>query len=1533
MEPLTSWDVPDAKQQVPPSVAKALSYYAASTYGMDLKQDYRQSVAEFQNEGMSQIVESAQKKWIEEQDQDAQVALEGILRDQSLPQEMKRGAVASYVMSGYIAEPLREKYKRQVGSRDLSKTAADQRAQDTWMLTMQKRDQEAAEVQEIIDRFGTTLDSTFVEDLAGVSRDVLPLAQLAWNFSVAGTAKKMGVGKPWDLFLPGTANKRIKETYNNLPIEAKKEFVQKIIDSYNDTPSFDINKWLDFQAQIEREVEPQWMTTLDDVAGVLNWIGLGFLTRAPSIAAKTKEAGKARPYTPKPKPGSGTRTGETFEGEATRVTDDALELRGPTVSPRSPAGTTATANPRAASTIGAAAIADASGEAADALGTSRGAIVSDWVLPKLDDSINQIYPDLAEELSMLDKTMRGVFIESRYNPAVVAATQRERDSQIYFNTIKEVNGPHYQQSNSVYEETAGSIAGRALFGRNEAYGYDTLEEALEAVDIVANTVKNIGDVKSNATRVVKRGDQFYVQWDYEKAYDAFEHLAFGDKSVSFKFAGVNADAVARSWLAKFLPPTMRMDTWVPFGAASAERHAAKVENDFIRELRVNVAQTPHKTELYNLLRATEETGEYLRPHQIHSMYPDLNETQMKDLVRSYTYFRRLVDYEYNWANRLDKADKAARGYKGIYINDGEEILFGTPDFPAGQLNGVRKIMDLEEGLPINMPKDDEILGRTIVRLESPIVNEHGVFDFGILAERNARIGPLPAQTLPRIEGYIPRRNKENYYVMKIPKASVINGNKVTDAEVLRNYSKVIGAGDTKAKADLLKARFEGEFPDFTIEVRADRGDTGIAVITDYKVRKESMDFGRKRGERLPTVDGPARIEDPLISLIETIKTTTRMDAWRDYTEAFQKNFMDRYGKWTRDNKFPESESDFVPKRGMTAEDTREFKSAQRLYEQWVNQQYKNTFGDEMWDGFFYNLSTVFEKLPVNAKYHQFLKDIGKKGNLAVRLPKTLATHLFMYSNVPRQWIIQPQQLAELTFLEPLYAVKAPAHISGVFGAILARAKAAKDYRESLEELSFRMSGMNRQEFKDTVDAIHKSGLPQSIDLNMTLHGALRDVERPLVESTGRKVAETAKTVIGFPTGIGKMVGYSSAELTNQIGLWLFARARWKKNNPGKNWNTPENIEEITNQAWDIGHSMSTRAGALPFQDGAISLIMQFAAVQHKAFWQVFSSKTLKSKEKATLAASRMALYGVYGVPGALMVDAIIDKYGPEEYQEKWDKWKRGIQDYVVNNLANMFLNPEDPQTDLAVSQTSSPMPQTLPYLDLLIELAKFRKDTPESPRFPFTHATGSLFEAADDISALIKVKEMGTPESLQIAAGEAMEIFSGYNNFAKAMMIKNYGDKISKFGSPLGLELNRIELVAQMFGIVTNKELAIYAADRKGRERKKFIEDHAKYILNHLEKIQAKDGSGGDMDEWYSRISSMMAFVDEDVRDEVIEEIGKQDRQNFLTKNESVMLKIFQGYKEQNDRYVAEMIEDLEASENPKAKQLLEQLKKQGIKR
>lgn len=1558
------------------------AFYSASfnpQEGATFKQTYTQNKFDLDTLGSSTAVDEAHQEWQAEQMGTDDKIMQDIIADASIPAVQKAAIVNTFRSGGFISKNLRDKYIQKTAALDNAESAEDATMQDNLARGLYNNYQKAKDLEISIHEYRSNLDNSIPDIAGGIGMELVPGY---WNTGNALSAKKAAeyfgfkdkaaaqfAAKAF--FMGGSYAQEINEAFNNTldPVQ-KKEFFLHLVEGAKSLPGFDFNRWMVLESQISEQPVEWWEKGLLNLASIADLVNAGSAIRNPlrwfkglytyedsklaqavmkKIVPISKNIPAAERVEPKVIVDTVSDQAAKASSEATGVNngivspavDDTAEIAHigrdatetarnvhPQVNPTSPLGLASIANPKHAREMAKAAIMD--GSVADAMGTSKGEIIGSQLLPKLDDDFVKNNPDIAKDIIEMDKRVNELFEETNFDPFLVNVTERNDDKFKMFKAFSETHGAYYQQANSSFRESLGNIEGKARYGRNADFGFTSFQDAERTKKQLDERFVTQGDEKYT-TNVVEDAGAYYVEMDWARKYDPFSARMFGENSADSSFAGLNTSGFTKGNMAKHIfPATTRLDEWVPKGAFTASVQASRVEGEFLKFIDKEITSTKFPREFTKAADWTQENGKWMDRGELTSMFRDLDvNTEIPQLERAYQAFKRLTDYTYLWADRKHTSDMIADGFtRGIYNKTGD--LLGYAKELDAVPSSVRQVWDFNGMHSVNFTGKME--GQQIVKLRDPIHREGNLFEYGLVGG-NSKLDIMPHHTLPKVEGYIARKNVEPWYVTAIPKKLNANGAAV-DPERLMDYARTIGAGKTRAEVEALAKKLEADFPDHTVTIKQEKGDIGDAILTDYKVYKEMIDWGNKRGERLPTLTGFARLEDPFVQQVKSIRSAVRLNAWQNYTEIFQKNFMAAYGRFVKDGKFPNVLTDLKPTNVMTPKDLDDFKVAQRLFEQYTNSQYKINMSDEVWKDTMHKIADVVEGGSLGGQAER-IRDIANKGNLGLKSVKSLANTLFINLNPMAQWIVQPQSILEFSLVERGFREQMHM-IPGIVQAIMARASNVRPYRPVLEDLA-KFGIKDKKEFENIVDAIYKSGLPQSVDMNMMLHGGLDEMTRSLnptmAESIGKSIAYIPDKVNQF----GKAVGYSPAQLTADIGGWLFAKARWQKMNPGKNWNTPEHISQITADGWDIMGSMHTRAGALPYQDGMLSPFFQFQSVLHKNMFNMFASKTLKKAPgevvdpKVKLAAARLFVYGKYGVPGYALIDSLVSNFADSDAQAEWNKWGGGMTDLLLNTTIDLFLSdPDTPPSDLALAARIGPMSESLPYYDLMHELVKFSFAGKSDTRVPIFNATGSVFEAARDFTNIFRTTEVGTVEAFKMVALEAAEMSTQVKNWGKAQMIMEMQDKSNKFGQNLGLELTTKHAIAQMFGVVSQQELNQYKMNENKKEREEFIEQRASQIHQDLVKLKTKIGTPEFM-EWVRRTKVLNTFTPDALQEEVFLRVLKKDRDDHIGKQASNIMYIRDNAKAKNDKYIEEMLGYLKSCNSDVCQQNLKRLIDNGI--
>ena len=1221
-----------------------------------------------------------------------------------------------------------------------------------------------------------------------------------------------------------------------------------------------------------------------------------------------------------------------IQGELTTIARSVV----PDVPANSPAGSLSVANPVAAANRGVAIIQDTTDVLGKKMGTSRAEVYGSWALPKMQKAVEEQFPDVANLLRKVDNIAKKGFDDSVIDVNITPHKVVQREISLIVDSLRSIKGPAYQQSNSTLDFGTSGAHGIAQYGANSNYGFSSVDEAADAYDKVKNANPNF------PTRIVQKGDQYFVEQEWERNFNHVDRFMFDEHSLDANFLGIDVSAIARTRLGDHLIPFSMSDKegMVKTGGALLnEIKANKIELEFIQVIqKVVLDRGMPMRELNSELRKVQESQKWSTLGELSQANAHLSKKKFEKLVQGYEGYKRLSDYNYLWINRIDRENANKVGHKGIYNKDGQMVGQATENFKPSLLAQQKEVWSYELDRGIPKPREDE--GVTVLLARHPIKNGNGdIFPF-VTVTGSYEKGLLPSRTLPRVEGWVARKNVENWYVDVIPSTATIGGNVIDSSTeagrvALREHTRTVGAGMTKPEVEKLIAKMkkEPEFTNANIMSRKSKENEANSV-DDYSFYAKTVSNSKKRGERLPTLNGLSTLADPVEALASVQRSAVNLQVWQPYQEAYKKSWVAKFGRFSK-GQYPTHPSQIVPDVGaMTALEQKEFKIAQRL-ESYLRELNKfSTFGDDVWSNGFHGMADVLENIKVGgAQAAEFSRDIARQGNLAVRLPKSIATALFISGNPMRQWMVQPQQLLELNAILPEYRKQSFLDIPAIINALYSRNELMDVVgNKALYNSAATMSGMKRAEFDEVVEAFYSTGLPQAVDLNSVLLGGLFEGKFNIDPSVKQKAIKALATVVQAPGSIGKSIGFGPAELANLTGTWLFTRQRFIKDNPGVNWNTPDNLATISKQTWDISHSMLGRAGSSPWQKGALGTVLQFATVQHRGIMQPLMSKTLTKEERVKITAARLALYGVHGIPLAgVALGAAVNEFGSKEVQEIYPKAAGGLADAGTNALIDLWLqDPDAPSSDFIFSKALTPMPETHPFLDLFIEGKRlmFQEGGAPNPRFPGLLAIGGLYEAMADVNDIYTIQPLDTIEKLYKWVPEVAEMYSGYNNYAKARALKNIEDKTNKRGQNVGLELNNAAAYAQLFGFTSRQEADGYLINNILFESKKFIDDAAKDIVDSLTKANNKFDLA-DYHERKRRIGILMSGISDDpseiraIKDKV-DQIQLTDAKKGSFRD-TIYYNLYKHYGDRNNAGMQEMLNILRGSSHPGDQKILEQ--------
>lgn len=1257
-----------------------------------------------------------------------------------------------------------------------------------------------------------------------------------------------------------------------------------------------------------------------------------------------------------------------------------------TLDPESPIGQTEQHNREAAADLAAGAIKADNPTFVDALGTTKPDLIATTVLPKLDENLQEIYPNAYEKLKQLDKD----FLEHMkldkvdpylYDPAAIA-----KDIDTHMEIAYRQTNLYPMHSSSYIEDTGTSMRGHIIYGKGDNKGWTDDNDLFGALmQLEGRIAKDLG-VKRSAVKLSPIEDpvsgEKYLKWDFFNIYDPKANTALTTGTLQAKFGPFDVSEWANSSFGKLIySPANRLTEWITYGPGLATARATNFTKNWSAAIRDNILSIQNQRDLLDAIIRTEEKGEYLTPQMIDEIYPKMLPKQKEEFNLAYATFRRLDEHLYYITNETYRNTKIAAGNHGLYTLDGKYTnhigslvktdadgnvdITGMDGAKASEVFDFTQVQKVDPltGDKYKQPtgprplKADETKTLEVYRLDKPIAIAGKTYEFAT----GIQGGRVPERLLPHIPGHYPHLNDEPYFIKAVPKELYINGNKIerkadgSTEELFAQAATTMHVARGQKAGEKWARELQKENPDYEYIVVSDRKTQDDNLGLHFDTVKYAQDWARSRKkERLTTPDGQlGRLEDPVVSMYNALQQASRFYTHKDFDREFRRNWVNSYGAFTG-GKFPENVTQINIHPNMKSKDNLVMlNAAKESFEQYARQSHtKETIFDPLWQAGTLKTARLLEEVSPTAS--DVLLKLHNKREPIFSTALKAAFIRAISLNPLKQYIIQPAQLNEFAAMAASrgdfkFAGELALFGTQMFKDLVLKNAAFKRVIPGAEKLI-----SDSPEYNKILKAFENSGIPSAINMHAVVDGVWIDAKSPLSKSTtemvGRRALGSVKAVAHAP----RALGFDKAELINQIGMWLYARHEFIRLNPGKKWDDPHNLAQINAKAIGAGNFMLTRGDILPYQEGTFRFLMQFAAFGNKAVLQPFNSKILTTDEKVRMAAIRFMMYGKRGILGGEILDKAItgvqDAYASAEPQdvekktildETMELYRRGGMDLLVNSfLRAMFDDPDPaaPKTDLAPSKVMSPTPEsTVPMLDLvwsIMELAKEEKDI--SQAFPFISGASSLYDTVNTMFDVFHVRknEPQTEDEAKKYFKQLAEWGVGWSNFEKALAMQHTGNLVDKFGNSLEIGASRTEAFAKAWGIPSIKESLYYDITTNRAKMAKEIKSSAERIVKDLDFVMSTYGTETDIMEFKyqmdSRINSLVGLYDQaglgdEIRSEVLAQLKKQASKGIST---SVMALLeqnastYKGYR----RSIAERMNLLKETSGEKTATMLEKI-------
>lgn len=621
----------------------------------------------------------------------------------------------------------------------------------------------------------------------------------------------------------------------------------------------------------------------------------------------------------------------------------------------------------------------------------------------------------------------------------------------------------------------------------------------------------------------------------------------------------------------------------------------------------------------------------------------------------------------------------------------------------------------------------------------------------------------------------------------------------------------VATAKNKAQAeDFIKEKMANEGDEITYVVRPDKRRTGHKDdVWDLNYQGGRI-AQRRRGEALVEAKGSNRLEvtyntkGPFESTIMAARSVATRTFYRDYLDNLKaraiQNHADVFPTVNGVTKFPTDISEITYK-GDPFHTKAKNARTDFEYINYLEQGYINRL-DDLFATVMRTLANSVGEVTVGKKGAELVgakaegalhkvADIGVTGAV-----KTLAFTNMIVTNIFRQWIVQPAQLARLWYYDPVASAKGLATLFDYSWGLVTGKAATK----------------TGQEFAEWANTL---GVLDTIDKGNLVRGTLL--------GSGEGVNTWDKTG-GKALSLLRRIGYDTGEAMNMLGHMAVVFHKYKA--AGKNVNNPFVKEEMMGKVRALSYDMSFE-GDMPYNQNWMSMFTQFMQVPHKGVLQVFDRR-LTPMERSRMFVGDLLMYG--GLGYTLFADKVYEMFGEEvlaEDPELASFLTDGAMQYTLNKvMENAYGNTLD--LDFKGSLSPFEFGGYAAMISHLISDGGFLAAMENTPIGSLSLRDGNRVEnlvgSVGRWMGFIPDSELN-PVTVKEVLKDVGRLSSGFSNAEKALIAYNTGLIFNKQGQVLVEDVPVATAVALAFGITPVDIPQFYEDAMKLREDQEKYED------------------------------------------------------------------------------------------------------------
>jgi hypothetical protein len=778
-------------------------------------------------------------------------------------------------------------------------------------------------------------------------------------------------------------------------------------------------------------------------------------------------------------------------------------------------------------------------------------------------------------------------------------------------------------------------------------------------------------------------------------------------------------------------------------------------------------------------------------------------------------------------NRVMAKDKANRGYWKYSDNNSNDFFVKPTEFRTGV-----RVFNPETDEYINLTKDNlEALqkeGYSLGKLDSPVMEGKVPVDHIIARTKNDNTFRAVKETdsiLAYKPGYVSRKYTGDHFVYKVTSVPRGEGKFETVTETVGNVG-------TKKEGEALATKLQGaKGGEYVRYVTKPSSESLTAEgLEDFSIfdgiNSSGRSFQRHRGQRLMGYEDDAAtpyaaVQDVTEVALQNAYTAGRLASHYDALITMKKRFTKGFSEYLPDGgKFPRDINDLklrVEKGG----DKEGLLAARSLHKYIQSQEgaLKKDLVTRMWNG---GLSTISDAFGIKTP-ESITKD-------PIALLKKIPYKFFIQGAPLRQLALNSMQAVPLAALTARYLANPVGLLydTSTLRSLRGSSTSAKVAAMKKAKGAF-VSKYTPEEWAKISDIFDESGLFEVISKHDNIDSSLESVKTSaLVE------------FIDTPFRLGGKYGMELGEDINKSMTFMVALERYTSQKGLKiNDLNSRDWAKISDDTIKLALNMNSK-DKFDYQDGGISILMQYVNVFHKQMQMMFGGVGVLNKtERLKYSAGIFALFGGTGYGVYPMVEYFLPEDTDDTVREGI---QHGLATVAFNDLAGYYTGEKE---TVALSGMSAANGNVQSVVGLVTDIVTLDTESLFEKSAPIMGLVNKGLKATDNVirTLTLNSEQLSPLETTEIILTELGTMVSGLNSAYKGYMgatllnDRNFG--VDAQGNKIP-ELERA-LFTHLFeaatGVTSQQTVAYYELREKIFDVKKSAKELAKSYQSILAKV------------------------------------------------------------------------------------------------